>query len=44
MALFKQLPEEVRSNDNYTLEKLQKKSFLTFLVSHMQGTCLDKIF
>ena len=43
MALFEQLPEDVHSNDKYTLEKLQKKSLLIFLVTHMQGTCLDKI-
>ena len=42
MALIEQLPEEVRSDDKYRdLKKLQKS---LFLVSHMQGICLDKMF
>ena len=45
MALIEQLPEEVRSNDKYTyLREVTKEELLAFLVSHMQGACLDKIF
>ena len=45
MELIKQLPGEVRSNDKYTcLREVTKKELLAFLVSHMQGACLYKIF
>ena len=45
MALIEQLPEEVHSNDKYTyLREVTKEELLAFLVSHMQGACLDKIF
>ena len=45
MALIEQLSEEVRSNDKYTyLREVTKEELLAFLVSHMQGACLDKIF
>ena len=45
MALIEQLPEEVRIMIKaHTLEQLQKKSFLLFLVAHLQGACLDKLF
>ena len=45
MALIEQLPEEVRSNDKYTyLREVTKEELLAFLVSHMEGACLDKIF
>ena len=45
MALIKQLPKEVRSNDKYTYPReVTKEVLLAFLASHMQGACLDKIF
>ena len=45
MGLIEQLPEEVRSNNKYAyLREVTKEEFLAFLVSYMQGTCLDKNF
>ena len=43
MTLIEQLPEEVLNNNKCAyLREIIKKSVLIFLISHMQGPCLDK--
>ena len=46
MNLIEQLPEEVCTNYKYThlQEEVTKEELLAFLVSQVQGVCLDKIF
>ena len=45
MKLIEQLPKGVCTNYKYAkLQEVTKEELLTFVVSHVQDVCLDKIF